>query len=200
MKMRCLLVLAGTGLLLAPGLPANGQGQEDPAHAELRSVRDSMIEAINKNDVDKLLSHLHKEVVVTWMDGEVSRHPDGVKSYYDKMMKGDKRIVESVQTKPDVDELSILYGGTTAVAFGHSDDDFKLKRGLDFKVHTRWTATLVKEDGKWLIAAFHASTSLFDNPLLNAAKQLAYWVGGIAGLGGLLLGVLLMRWLRKRTP
>jgi len=29
---------------------------------------------------------------------------------------------------------------------------------------------------------------------------MVYWVGGIAGVGGLLLGALIARLLRKRTP
>ncbi len=200
MKLHRLLLLAGAGLLFAPWSVADEQVKEDPAHAELRAVRDSLTEAVNHNDFDKLSSHLHKNVVVTWMDGRVSRHVEGVRTYYEQMMKGDKRVVESVQIKPEVDELSILYGGPTAVAFGHSDDHFKLRQGLDFLVHTRWTATLVKEDGKWLIVAFHASAGLFDNPLLSTAKRVVYWVGGIAGVGGLVLGALAMRFLRKRAP
>jgi ketosteroid isomerase-like protein len=197
---RRLLPLCVT-LLFTPSVRADEPAKEDPVHGELRTVRDSLIQAVNKNDVEAILSHLHKNVVVTWMDGTVSRHHDGVRSYYDKMMKGDQRIVDSVAISPVVDELSIIYGGgSTAVAFGSSDDDFKLRRGLAFKVHSRWTATLVKEEGKWLITAFHASASLFDNPLLNTAKQMVYWVGGIAGVGGLLLGALAARLLPKRTP
>src|SRR5207247_7204285 len=96
------------------------------------------------------------------------RGTDNVRAYYEKMMKGDQRVVTSVQIKPVVDELSIIYGGDTAIAFGSSDDHFQLRRGLEFEVHNRWTATLVKENGQWLIAAFHASASLFDNPLLSA--------------------------------
>jgi ketosteroid isomerase-like protein len=145
-----------------------------------------------------LLSFLHKNVVVTWMDGEVSRGRDGVKAYYDRMMTGDQRVVDSVQINPTVDELSIVYGGTTAIAFGSSDDEFKLKRGLQFKVHSRWTATLVKEQGKWMIAAFHASTSLFDNPLLNTAKTMIPVAAGIAGLAGLVLGLIVARLMGRR--
>ena len=197
---RRLLLLCAT-FLVTPNLLGDEPAKEDPVHGELRAVRDSLIQAVNKNDVDAILSHLHKNVVVTWMDGTVSRRHGDVRSYYDKMMKGDQRVVDSVTVSPVVDELSIVYGGgNTAVAFGSSDDDFKLRRGLAFKVHSRWTATLVKEEGKWLITAFHASASLFDNPLLNTAKQMVYWVGGIAGVGGLLLGALIARLLRRRTP
>jgi uncharacterized protein (TIGR02246 family) len=190
--------LACISIFLATSISAAQQAKEDPVHNELRALRDSMIDAVNKNDRDHLLSFLHPNVVVTWMDGEVSRGRDGVKSYYDKMMTGNQRIVDSVQIKPSVDELSIIYGGDTAIAFGSSDDDFKLKSGLEFKVHSRWTGTLVKENGKWLIAAFHASTSLFNNPLLEAAKKLTYVVGAVAALIGLVLGVIAVRLLRKR--
>lgn len=200
MKLSSMLVLVGAVLWLTPGVADAQPAPEDPVHAALRKVRDGLIEAVNKNDLDQLLAPLHKNVVVTWMDGTVSRGRDGVRAYYEKMMKGDQRIVDRLQINPAVDELSILYGGDTAIAFGSSDDDFKLKRGLEFKVHNRWTATLVKEDGQWRIAAFHASVSLFDNPLLSAAEKLAYWAGGIAGVVGLGLGWLGARWLRKRTP
>ena len=200
MKHYAMMVLAGAVFWLTPGIAGAQAAPEDPVHAELRKVRDDLTEAVNKNDLDRLLSHLHKNVVVTWMDGTVSRGLDGVRAYYEKMMKGDQRIVESVKINPAVDELSIIYGGNTAIAFGSSDDDFRLKRGLDFKVHNRWTATLVKEDSKWLIAAFHASASLFDNPLLNAAQRMMYWVGGIAVAVGLVLGWLGAVWMRKRRP
>jgi uncharacterized protein (TIGR02246 family) len=200
MNCRSWPVLTCAVWLLAPSIFAVQPAQEDPVHGELRTFRDAIIDAVNKNDRDRLLTFLHKNVVVTWMDGEVSRGREGVKAYYDRMMTGDQRIVDSVQIQPTVDELSIVYGGTTAIAFGSSDDDFKLKRGLQFKVHSRWTATLVKEQGKWLIAAFHASTSLFDNPLLNTAKTMIPVAAGIAGLAGLVLGLIVARLMRRRRP
>jgi uncharacterized protein (TIGR02246 family) len=178
---------------------ADKPAAEHPAHNELRALRDDLIDAVNKNDRDRVLSHLHKNVVVTWMDGEVSRGPEGVRAYYDRMMTGDQRVVESITINPKVDDLTTLYGENTGVAFGSSDDHFRLRRGLDFDVHSRWTATVVKEDGKWLIAAFHASTSLFDNPLLNMAKKTAWYAGGIAAVVGLVAGYFLAR-ARTRRP
>ena len=133
--------------------------------------------AVNQNDLDALLPLLDKNVIVTWMNGEVSRGPEGVRAYYDRMMKGDKRIVESVTINPEVDELTHLYGDT-GVAFGSSRDHFKLTDGRDFEVLSRSSATLVLADGKWRIANFHASANVFDNPILwIAVKQTALWVG-----------------------
>ena len=57
----------------------------------------------------------------------------------------------------------------------------------------RWSATLVKDGDKWLIASLHASDNLFDNPLLAIAKRTAYWAGGISLLVGLIAGFALGR-------
>ena len=60
-------------------------------------------------------------------------------------------------------------------------------------------ATAVKKDGKWLIANFHASANLFDNPVLwIAVRRTALWVGGGAAAVGLLLGLVVGRFLRRK--
>jgi ketosteroid isomerase-like protein len=169
---------------------------EDPAHEDLRTLRREMVDAINKDDVDALLKHLDKDVVVTWMDGEVSRKPEGVRAYIMKMTRGDNRKVQSYSTEATVDELTHLYGNT-GVAFGRSDDHFVLTDGRNFTVHTRWTATLVKKDGKWLLAAFHASTDMFDNPVLDIVRQRALWTAVTTGVVGIAVGFLIA-WLLRR--
>lgn len=162
---------------------------EEATHEALRALRKQMVEAINKNDVDALLSHLDKDVVVTWMDGRVSRGPQGVREYIEKMTKGADRKVESYKTAAEVDEKTHLYG-ETGMATGKSRDEFVLKGGEELVVDSRWTATLVKADGKWKVAAFHASAGMFDNPVLTiAVKRTAMWTGGIAGAVGIVLGL-----------
>ncbi|NDA66908.1 MAG: DUF4440 domain-containing protein, partial [Verrucomicrobia bacterium] len=52
----------------------------------------------------------------------------------------------------------------------------------------RWSATLVKENGRWLIASLHASTNLFDNVLLNLAERAAVLAGVACLATGLILG------------
>jgi ketosteroid isomerase-like protein len=159
-----------------------------------------LIEAINKNDLDALLTHLDKDVVITWMDASVSRGPQGVKEYIEKMTKGENRKVNSHSIDAEVDELTHLYGDT-GMATGTSKDQFVLTDGRDFVVNTRWTATVVKKDGKWKIASFHSSTDMFYNPVLFiAVRRTAMWVGGIAVAVGLLLGFGVAWFLRRRKP
>jgi ketosteroid isomerase-like protein len=154
---------------------------------------------VNSNNLEALLALLDDDVVVTWENAEVSRGPQQVRAYYDRMMKGDQRIVESVTIDPTVDELTHLYGDT-GVAFGSSKDHFKLTDGRDFVFDTRWTATAVKKNGKWKVASFHASTNTFDNPVLwIAVKRVGLWAGVIAGVLGLVVGFITSRLLRKRT-
>lgn len=203
MKCRTLLAATFVALWVPFGVAAQESqaGQEDPAHDELRAVRDSMIEAVNKQDLDRLLSHLHPNVVVTWLNGEVSRGPEEVRAYYNRMMTGPNRIVATIRVNPVVDRLSDLYGDT-AVAYGSSSDHFELTAGMKFDVKSRWSATVVKQDGRWLVVNFHASTNMFDNELLNMTKRTMYWVGGIAAVVGVGLGVviiLVLQRLRRRS-
>jgi len=182
-----------TALMLLPPGAAWAQGEKLPAdeatHEELRALRKQMEEAINKNDVDALLTHLDKDVVVTWMDGRVSRGPQGVREYIEKMTKGPERKVESYKTAAEVDEKTHLYG-ETGMATGKSSDEFVLTGGEKLVVDSRWTATLVKADGKWKVAAFHSSASMFENPVLTiAVRRTAMWTGGIAGAVGIVLGL-----------
>jgi uncharacterized protein (TIGR02246 family) len=166
-----------------------GQDQE-AIHDELRKLRDDMMAAFEAGDIDALLSHLHPNIVVTWQNAEVSRGRDGVRQFYEKMMKGETSQVESVTADLAVDEISILYGDDTAIAFGQLDESFDLRNGPSFDLANRWTATVVREEGRWLLSAFHVSTNMFENGLQDRLMQ---WntlkSGGIALVVGAVLGV-----------
>lgn len=184
-------------LLAAAGL-AQEKAAEDPAHDALRKLRKDLTEAVNKADIQAVLSHCTPNVILTAQNAEVSRGRDGVKAYFDKMMTGPQKRVQSFTVAPEPEDLSVLYGGATAVAFGHSADHYVLTDGSDFTVNSRWSATLVKEGDKWLVANFHVSCNIFDNPILNMAKRALYWTGGIAVGVGLLLGLVAGRAMAKR--
>jgi uncharacterized protein (TIGR02246 family) len=197
---RCRLVLVVGALCLLPGTagPQETGKKEDPAHDELRALKKDVEEALNKGDLDKVLTFLDKDVVVTWMNGEVSKGPQGVREYYERMTKGPNRVVDVFKTAPVVDDLTHLYGNT-GVAYGSSKDYFKLTDGSEFTVPTRWSATVVKENGRWKIANFHASTNVFDNPVLwLGIRRTAWWAGGIALVVGLLLGGAVIWFLKRR--
>ena len=187
-------LIAAVVLLCLAALPASSQAppaKDEAVHNELRALRDGLVDAINKGDIERQLTYLHPNVVVTALNGEVSRGRDGVRAYFLKMTAGPKRVVDSFHCEVMVDELTILYGAETGIAFGSAVQDYKLTDGLNLDVKTRWTATLVKEHDRWLVASLHASASLFDNPLLAMAKRTAYWAGGISLVVGLIVGLVI---------
>jgi uncharacterized protein (TIGR02246 family) len=163
--------------------------EEDPIHDELRKLRDELVAATNKPDLDAMLALCTDNVTFTPPDARLNRGHDEVRRYYEEMMTGPDPYVKSFKANPEVDDLAVLYGGDTGVATGTSTDHFELKNGMEFDLKTRWSATVVKEkDGQWRVANYQTAVDVFDNPLLNAAKNALYWTGGIAGVIGLLAG------------
>jgi ketosteroid isomerase-like protein len=181
-------LLVATIPVLAQESPrAQSSADTESIHNELRALRDGLVKATNDANIDALLTYLHPNVVVTWQNAEVSRGQAGVRDYLTRMTSGPNRVVRRFQTSPTVDELTILYGGDTGIAFGTSHDRFELTDGMNFDLDGRWSATMVKENGRWLVASFHASSNLFDNAVLRLASRATMWTG----MGGLAVGVLL---------
>ena len=185
-------------LLFAVALPASSQEKDKATHDELRALRDGMLEAIKKGDIERQLVYLHPNVVVTWENAEVSRGRDGVRKYLNRMLNGTDKAVHAYTVDLTVDELTILYGGNTGISFGGATEHFKLVSGTELNNPARWSATLVKQGGKWLIASLHASSNLFENPVLAIQRKITYIAGGVSLLAGLVLGFLLGR-MRKRA-
>ena len=164
--------------------------QDDPRQADREAmlvVLTGIETALNERDLSSALRYLHENVVITYHDATVTRGPQGAMDYYNRMMEGAAAIVTDYSTVAKVSDHAIFYGDT-AVAYGTTVDNYVLARGLEFTLNANWTATVVKENGEWLVAALHFSTDLFDNPLLNSSRNMTRMVG----VGGLLIGMLLM--------
>jgi len=199
-KAATLLVLVG--FCLAPqtlrGADEIVNNPQDPAHDELRALRATLIEAYNANDMDRLLSHCTPQVAVTWQNGETSIGRDAVRAYYEKMIKGPKPVVAKLTADPTVDALSVIYGDTTAVAWGKMNDHYDLTDGKQFDFDSRFSATAVKEVNDWQIASFALSANAFDNGLLRLMMRYAMlWSAGIAGAVGLVVGFVAAKLLNK---
>lgn len=182
--------IAAVLFLCLAALPVSSQAppKDEAVHNELRALRDGLLDAMNKGDIERELAYMHPNVVVTWHNAEVSRGRDGVRAYLTRMLSGPNRIVTSFSATVEVDELTILYGANTGISFGSAIEHFKLKDGKTLDLPARWSATLIKDGDKWLIASLHASDNLFENPLLTIAKKTSYWAGGVCLVLGLIVG------------
>ncbi|HUS34527.1 MAG TPA: nuclear transport factor 2 family protein [Verrucomicrobiae bacterium] len=160
----------------------------EATHNALRAVRDGLLDAINKNDIERQLSFLHTNVVVTWHNAEVSRGRDGVRAYYDRLTRGPQKMVDAFTAEVKVDELTALHGDNTGIAWGSSSEHFKLTNGRAFDLAGRWTVTLIRENDKWLIASLHVSSNVFDNAVVTMMKDRVMMLAIAVLLFGLLVG------------
>lgn len=162
---------------------------EDAAHNELRTLRVEIIDAITKGDIDGVLGRVHPDVVVTWQNSEVCRGRNGLKEFFERM---GKKSFKGYKIPPTPDELTILHGGDTGISFGEVVAEYRLL-GKSYELKSRWTATLVKADGKWQLAAYHLSMNVLDNPILTTARQGLYLGAAIALVIGILIGRMFTR-------
>lgn len=182
------------GVEPTPAVQPTPEVPENPAHQELRDLRTKMQDAMNGGDVEGLLEGVTEDVVFSTMNGDVVRGKDGIRAYFHTMMSGEDSPVKSVKTNFEADDLTILYPGSlgedelAGVAFGHSDDQYVLKDGTEFKVSPRWTATMIREPDGWKIASFHYSVNVFDNPIMNQMRSGIAKIASIAGVFCILLG------------
>jgi ketosteroid isomerase-like protein len=214
--LRASFVAALLGMLSAPGwgqTPAtNAAPAEAPVtvaetHDALRRVRDEMLDAWKRRDIDALLAHVDPNVVVTWQNGTVSRGPDAIRAFYKSMLAGDAGVLASINSTLTVDDLSVLQGPDTAIAFGNIHDDMTFKRPLFFagpttlSLNSRWTATLVRKAGEWKLASYQAGVNPFSNPILEMATRAAGRIGAAVGFIIGVLVALLIGWaVRRRKP
>jgi len=169
------------------------QEVEDPIHDELRALRAELIKAIETRDIDKMLAYVHPEATVTWQNGDTSHGIEELRAFYDSMGK-DAFVAYTVPH--EADQLSVIVDGDTAISSGRVVADYVLL-GKSYQFESRWTATFVLEDGKWLIAAYHVSLNALDNPILSTAKS-GLWISGAIGLVvGMALAMLICRLRRK---
>lgn len=180
-------------LLAAARICAQDPQPNDPPHQQLRSLRNDLIAAVTSGDFESVFRHVHPDAVVTWQTNEVCRGHQGLRDFFTRTGKDAFR---GYKVPPTPDTLTILHGDDTGISFGETIANYRLL-GKDMEMKSRWTATVVRQDGRWLLAGYHLSMNVLDNPLLNGAKQALWAAGATALTAGLAAGIFLGR--RRRN-
>jgi hypothetical protein len=138
--------------------------------------------SINSQSLEGMVGRMDAAATVVWANAEVSRGPEEILAYYDRMVRGKGRILTKYMTKATLSGPARFLGdGTVAIADGSMEDEFfPVIRG-SFKLSSRWTTTVAKIDGEWRVVGLHLSANVFNNVLLDEAKRALLYVGG-AGL------------------
>jgi ketosteroid isomerase-like protein len=169
----------------------------DPAKA-IGVLRGELVDAFNKGDLDRLLSHLDPDVVVAWQNAEVCRGPAAVRGFYERMMVGPDRVVKKVTVNPTLDDRHV-YDNAWCVSWGNMHDAFDLTDGSSIALDSRFTATIARRGEAWKVTAFHASVNAFDNAILRvAARKVGTWAAAVGAVAGILLGLVAGAFLARR--
>lgn len=177
--------------------PAFAQQPDAAVHDELRRLKATMTKALNERDINTIVANVDPNVVFTTMNGDVCKGPQQIRAYFDKMLNAPGHIVKDVKVSFEADALTTLYGGTTGVAYGSSKDHYELTNGQTFDINGRWTCTMVKSGDRWVIAAFHYSANIFDNPILARLRSMAISAAVAGAVLALVIGLLIGRRMRR---
>ncbi|MEC5385288.1 nuclear transport factor 2 family protein [Uliginosibacterium sp. H3] len=179
---------------------ASAIAQDDHAadRQALIGILHDVEKGINDSNIDLMARHFDDKAVITWLNAETSRGPQGVKDYFARMV-GDApgAVLSKYATHPKISGPATFYGDV-AVASGTMEDEFTPHKRSVFKFDSRWTATLNKTGGEWKIVALHLSTNSFNNALTDELRQLSIYTGAGGAAVGLLLAIAWFWWRRRK--
>ena len=187
--------VVAAGLLAAAALaPAAAAASDEATHEALRAFKRDIEAAFNRmgasaklEDFEPLLRFVHDDVVLAAMNGDLVTGRQGIVDYFKRTMTGPERTVKSVQHDFRPEALTKLFGDT-GISYGRSTGRYELTDGTRLQVETIWTATLLRRDGRWVVASFQFAPSIFENPLVAPLVRWLYWGVSLAAAGGLVLG------------
>lgn len=166
-------------------------------HDTLRKLMIDTTAALNDLDSATLAKYLAHGFVLTFADQTVITDLADFDGYIANYFTGENAPLKSVNFVPEATEQVRFIDSRTGVVYGTSADSYTLADGTNLVFDTHWTATVVKEDGRWLVQTFHAGVNMLDNPILEATGQGGFMWGGIALIVGLVTGAILMRTFRR---
>jgi hypothetical protein len=156
--------------------------------AELDQFRDDLFHAYNKGEYQAMLEkYCHKDVIATWQDGTTSKGYDEVLAEFAKL----KTFIEKMTADPNTDKRLILNDGNLVIASGNMKDLYTLSGRGDVALNSRWEATLIHENDRWVLVSFCASCNAFDNQVIDLELRKARYISaGVAAPIALLVGIL----------
>lgn len=167
----------------------------DEDRTQLRKILADIQEQLNKQDMNALLSHFDEKAIVSFMTTEVAVGRQGILDYYNKMFKAANAPLADYHTEATLDGHATFHGDTIT-ASGRTQDRYTLVKGGVYNFNTRWVATAVKKEGKWLVVALDFSVSPFDNVVLSEAVSKIYRYALLAFVLGVVLTFVLFKLVR----
>jgi hypothetical protein len=168
-------------------------------HEDLRALLHGVEQAMNSQKYSDLLPYFHDRLRVTMINQEVVTQREGLEPYF-KDWIGPGKYVKNLTMKLTADDLTEFYGSGESrfgVVRGAGTEDYDLTDGRRLEMKTRWTATVVKEQGKWRILTLHIGANFYRNPIVEQFQKAAKTYA-MLGLAAGAVGGALLTWLVTR--
>jgi ketosteroid isomerase-like protein len=178
--------LAVIVLFSIPATFAADAGDRSADHTALRALLVEVTAALNSGDANKLQAYLATPFVITFVDQQRFTDVPAMVAYRAALEKD--RHLQKMEVTPAADALTTFLGPDVGYCTGTSNDSFDFPEGT-INLSTRWTATLVRQQGAWKVAALHAGVNFLDNPAINNVKSGAKTLVLVAGIAALLIGL-----------
>jgi hypothetical protein len=182
----------------SPAMPAAAAANPEQDHEQLRALLRTAKEAVNAKNFEALKPLFHEKFSITTVDQKVFTSFDDFKAHFANLLTGSSAPLKSITFNPEADALTEFVGDNIGLSHGTSTDTYAFTDGDTRTMSSRWTATLIRDSGKWKILNLHIGANILENPVTEAAKGYVYKVGLGAGLGGLLLGFIIAWVLRGK--
>ena len=168
-------------------------------HEALRNLRKQVTSALNSDNFSQIESFLVKNFTLTTVDNHKFTNLQDFKVYWQGLFNGKSAVLKSIEIDPHADALTQFLSPDIGIVYGTSDDIYHFTDGDIRKMTTRWTGVVKRESTGWKLVALQFSANLLDNPVLTAAKIMAYWYAGAGVVIGFIVGILIMLGLRRKV-
>jgi hypothetical protein len=150
---------------------------------DLLAVHRELSNAVNTVNVEKAISLIDNRVVFVNIPGTVTIGHEGIRRYFDIMLLAKNAYLRSASFDFEVDGEPVIIDQKFAIAHGHSVNHYQFAAGGTLDLPVNWSASMIKNDGKWKVVSLHVAGNVFNNPLM--AK--AYWIMIILGIISLII-------------
>ena len=186
------VTLIGVHFTILPVLAETDQSIE-----QINSLRTSLVQAFEARDIEGMLKNTHPDIMVTWQNGEVSHGQVEVRKFIDRMLTGPTSIVEKVTGNPVVEGRK--HFGDQIISYGHMNDEFVLRgESSPLRFDSRFSALLIKDKERYVLAGLHLSANAFENPVVAAMFSRLSKLGFLVFIAGCALGVVITVVLQKK--
>jgi ketosteroid isomerase-like protein len=188
-----------TLLTLSQATPAYAQEERSQDHDQLRTLLKRGAEALTTRQLDAITPYLHPEFTLVTVDNRKLKGTDELQQYWNELFDGEAPLLKTVEVRPEADQLTTFLDDDSGVVYGTSNDRYTFADGDVREMTSRWSAVVQKDDDTWKLVSVHFSSNLLDNPVIDAAKNAARRMAIIAGIAGLLAGLVIGFVLRRRS-